>query len=146
MKVIFIKDLKGQGKKGEIKEVSDGYARNFLFSKNIAVAYNKENKQKHDKELEKAHDLDAKMRKEAIKTKEKLDKEVLVFKVKVDDNGKVFGSINNKNILESLLEKKYQIDKSMLDLKNNISTLGNTKVGVILYKEIIATIIVRLEK
>lgn len=146
MKVIFTKDLKGQGRKGDIKEVSDGYAKNFLISKGYAVIANEENKKILEKTLAENKKEDELNKKKAHELKSKLEKEELVFKVKADDKGKVFGSVNAKQIEDKLKELGYSIDKNQIDNKKGIAKLGNTKVVVVLYKDIKASLNVRLEK
>lgn len=146
MKVIYTKDLKGQGRKGDIKEVSDGYAKNFLISKGYAVIANEENKKILEKTLAENKKEDELNKKKGHELKSKLEKEELVFKVKADDNGKVFGSVNAKQIEDKLKELGYSIDKNQIDNKKGIAKLGNTKVDVVLYKDIKASLNVRLEK
>ena len=134
MQVIFLKDLKGQGKKGEIKEVSDGYAMNFLIKKGYAIkktegSLNKLNKQKeHDKEI------DLENRKNAEKLKEKLEKLTINFKVK-ESKGKMFGSISTKQIKEELKKLGYDIEKNNIE-NTTINTLGMHNVKITLYKDI----------
>ena len=99
MKVIFIKDLKKQGKINEIKEVSDGYATNFLIKNGYALKYTKTSSEILNTELENAKIKEKKDIEEANKTKEKLEKETIKFIVK-SNNGKVFGSISTKQIEE----------------------------------------------
>ena len=89
MEVIFIKDLKNQGKKGEIKKVKDGYAENFLIKNGYAVIKNKENMAKLEKEQQAKAASDAKNKKEAEELKKELDKLVLEFKVKTGEGDKV---------------------------------------------------------
>lgn len=134
MQVIFLKDLKGQGKKGEIKEVSDGYAMNFLIKNKYAIkktegSLNKLNQEKeHDKEI----DLDNRHKAEELKSK--LDNITLNFKVKTS-NDKMFGSISTKQIKEELNKLGYNIDKKQIE-NQLINTLGTHIVKVNLYKDI----------
>ena len=134
MQVIFLKDLKGQGKKGEIKEVSDGYAMNFLIKKGYAIkktegSLNKLNKQKeHDKEI------DLENREKALKVKEKLEKVTINFKVK-ESKGKMFGSISTKQIREELKKNGFDIEKNSIE-NTTINTLGMHNVKINLYKDI----------
>lgn len=146
MEVIFIKDLKNQGKKGQIKNVKDGYAQNFLIKNGYAVIKNKENLSKLEHEQEKKAEDDLKNRKKAEELKEKLDKVVLEFKVKTGDGDRVFGSISVKQIKDSLQEKGYKIEKSQIDSSNQISSLGFHNVNIDLYGNITATIKVHLVK
>ena len=106
MEVIFIKDLKGQGKKGEIKQVKDGYAENFLIKKGYAIKSTKSSLEKLEDENKAKAKEEEKAKKEALSIKEKLEKVTLTFKVKTGDNDKVFGSISVKQIKEALKEKE----------------------------------------
>lgn len=144
MQVIFIKDLKGQGKKGDIKEVKDGYAVNFLIKNGYAVKKNDENM--HILELNRKHELelDNENRKKANDLKEKLENIVLKFTVRTGEKDKVFGSISVKQIKEKL--KDYNIDKNMINIITPISSLGFHDVEIILYKDIKAKIKVELTK
>ena len=101
LEVIFVKDLRNQGKKGEIKKVKDGYAENFLIKNGYAVIKNKENLKKLEKEQEKKSQEDKKKKELSKKTKTKLDKELLEFKVKTGEGDKVFGSISIKQIKDA---------------------------------------------
>ena len=141
MEVIFIKDLKNQGKKGEIKNVKDGYAENFLIKNGYAVIKTKENLSKLSHE--KAQKAEAE---EALKQKKELDKEVLEFQVKTGVGDKVFGSISIKQIKDELSKKGYKIEKSAIKLDNSISSLGFHNVNIELYPNIVSTIKVHVIK
>ena len=146
MEVIFIKDLKGQGKKGEIKQVKDGYAENFLIKKGYAIKATPisiSNLKEEEKEKEKK---EAKLKQEALKTKEQLEKITLVFKVKTGDNDKVFGSISIKQIKESLKEHGFEFDKSMIKLSSSPSSLGFHNIEIELYKNVLAKVKIHLVK
>ena len=146
MEVIFIKDLKNQGKKGQIKNVKDGYAENYLIKNGYAVKKTKENVSKLNHEVAKKEKLDAENKEKASKLKEQLEKETLEFKVKTGENDKVFGSISVKQIKQELERKGYQIEKSMIEIKNPISSLGFHNVELNLYPEITAIIKVHVIK
>ena len=139
MKVIFIKDLKGQGKKNEIKTVKDGYAQNFLIKNGYAVVCNDQNLAALKRKEREEERLDQENRKEAILMKEKLEKLSLVFQVKTGDHDKVFGSISSKK------KKGFQIDKKAIS-KETLASLGYHNVPVVLYKDIVATLKVQLVK
>lgn len=146
MKVIFIKDLKKVAKKGDIKEVKDGYAENFLIKNKYAVPLTdknigKLNEENRQKELE-----DNKLRKEAEELKAKLEKQTLLFKVKTGEQDRVFGSISQKQIKEELNKKGFKIDKTQLNLTQSLQTLGFHKVEIVLYKDIKAEVKVQLVK
>lgn len=146
MKVIFLKDLKGQGRKEEIKEVKDGYAMNFLIKKGYAVPLNDKNLQTLKTNQKEREIQDKENRTLAQKEQEKLEKVILKFKVKTGEQDRVFGSISSKQIREELTKKGYKIDKNQIDLENNLTTLGYHNVSISLYKDIKATIKVLLEK
>jgi len=146
MEVIFIKDLKNQGKKGQVKNVKDGYAENFLIKNGYAVKKTKENLSKLQHEQAKKAKEDQENKNNAIAQKEKLSKEILEFKVKTGEGDRVFGSISVKQIKDELLEKGYKIEKSMIDLDAAISSLGFHNVNINLYPEVVATIKVHVIK
>lgn len=146
MEVIFIKDLKNQGKKGQVKNVKDGYAENFLIKNGYAIKKTKENLSKLQHEQAKKAKEDLENKNKAIEIKEKLAKEVLEFKVKTGEGDRVFGSISIKQIRDGLSEKGYKIEKSMIELDTAISSLGFHNVKINLYPEVIATIKVHVIK
>ena len=131
MKVILKENIKSIGKKDEIVNVSDGYARNYLFAKKLAVEANNENlsklKAKKDSENYKK-DIE---KQEAKKVAEELEKIKLQFKVKQGENGKIFGGISSKEIAEKLeKQQKIKVDKKKIELRESIKTLGITKVSI----------------
>lgn len=144
MKVIFIKDLKGKGRVNDIKEVSDGYAVNFLIKNGYAVAYTKGSAQKLDNQIKEKEEMDAKNVEEANKIKQKLEKETIKFVVKTGKDGRVFGSISSKQIADELNKKEYKIDKKNIDIKNTINTLGVHNVEVRLHKKVMANLKIQL--
>jgi len=139
MKVIFLADVKGKGKKGEIKEVPTGYAQNFLIKKNLAKEANAQaigelrGKQKSE---EKAH---AELLAEAQKIKAKLEEEATVvqFTEKIGPDGRTFGSITNKKIAEEL-EKQFgiKIDKRHIQVSSPIRSTGLIDVPVKIYQDV----------
>ena len=140
MEVIFIKDLKNQGKKGEIKNVKEGYAENFLIKNGYAVIKTKENLAKLEKEKKSKALEDEAKKKEAEKLKLDLDKLVLDFKVKTGEGDKVFGSVSLKQVKDALLKAGYKIEKSQIELTTAMSSLGFHRVDINLYPGIKATI------
>ena len=146
MKVIFIKDLKKVAKKGDIKDVKDGYAENFLIKNKYAVPLTDKNisnlkEQEKNKQLE-----ESKLKEEATKLKQELEKITLVFKVKTGDHDRVFGSISPKQIKEELLKKGYKIDKKQFNITTSLQSLGFHKVEIELYKDVVAELKVQLVK
>ncbi len=135
MKVIFIKDLKGQGKKGEIKDVSDGYAINFLIKKGYALKKTEGSLNKLKEEQKKDKEIDLENREKALQEKEKLEKITLEFKVKTSKDSRMFGSISSKQIKEELMKKGFEIDKKQIE-NTTINSLGMHIVNITLYKDI----------
>ena len=146
MKVIFIKDLKNQGKRDEIKEVSDGYATNFLIKNGYAVKYTKVSNEKLKDDIKAREIKEAKDIEEANKIKDKLAKENIVFMVKTGKDGKVFGNISTKQISEKLLELGYNIDKKKISLDTNLNTLGTHNVKIILHKKVEANLKISIKE
>ncbi|GBF11533.1 50S ribosomal protein L9 [Tepidibacillus infernus] len=144
MKVILLKDVKGQGKKGDIKEVSDGYARNFLIAKGLA----KEATTGNVKELE-AHKQSELKRKadeltNAKKLAEELEKITITIPSKAGEGGKLFGAITTKQIADQLKKQNINIDKRKILLDEPIRHLGYTQVLIKLHPEVTATIKVQV--
>ncbi len=146
MQVIFIKDLKGQGKKEEIKTVKDGYAENFLIKKGYAVPLNEENLAKLKRDQASAKKQDEANYEQAKVNKEKLEKDTFTFQVKTGKEDRVFGSVSPKQIKEALDKKGYKIDKRQIKLENNLTSLGFHTVEIELYKNVSAKIKVQLVK
>lgn len=139
MKVILLADIKGVGKKDQIINASDGYARNFLFPKKLAVEANNENLGKlKSKNESKAFKKETEIA-EAKKIAEKIKSITLTIKVKAGENGKIFGGVTSKEIAESLKnEYKIEIDKKKIVLSETIKNIGTHTVDIKLYEGIIA--------
>lgn len=146
MKVIFIKDLKGQGKKGEIKEVKDGYATNYLIKNNYAVKASETSVTKLKKEnAEKALEENL-LIKDMEVIKQKLEKEKITFKAKTGNQDQMFGTISVKQIKEKLNQLGYDIKKQDIHIKNPIQSIGFHEVEIELHKKVIATIKIEIKK
>jgi large subunit ribosomal protein L9 len=143
MKVIFIKDLKKQGKINEIKEVSDGYAINFLIKNGYAVKYTKTSSNILNTELENAKIKEEKEIEESKKIKDEIESKIIKFYVK-SNNGKVFGSISTKQIEDELKKMGYNIDKRKIKIQQPLSSLGVHKVKLELHKKVDAIINIQL--
>lgn len=147
MKVIFLKDVKGKGKKGEVKNVSDGYAHNFLIKQGLAVeasnaAMSSLNAQKKKEEKQAEVELA-----NAKELKEKLEKITVELLAKSGEGGRLFGSITSKQIAEELQKKhKIKIDKRKIEMDDAIRSLGVTKVPVKLHTEVTATLNVHVKE
>ena len=145
MKVILKADIKGVGKKNEVINASDGYARNFLFPKDLAVEANAENMSKlKAQESSKKFQKDVE-REEAKKLAEKLGKIMVTIKVKAGENGKIFGGVSSKEIADNLeKEHKLKIVKKKILLKETIKTLGTHMIEVKLFDGVNGTIKVNI--
>ena len=139
MKVILCADIKNVGKKDEVINASDGYARNFLFPRKLAVPADKENMSKlqakqESKEYKRGLELE-----EAKKVANKLNELTLKIKTKSGENGKLFGSITSKEISQNLEEQyKISIDKKKINLKEPIKNIGTTIVDIKLFEGVTA--------
>lgn len=146
MKVILSADIKGVGRKDEIINANDGYARNFLFPKNLAVEANNENLAKLKAKKDSQNFKKAEEKAEAEKTAKKLREITLILRVKAGENGKVFGGVTAKEIAENL-NKEYniQIDKKKINLAETIKTLGRFSVEIKLYEGVTAKLAISVE-
>ena len=141
MKVILTQDVKGVGKKEQILEVNDGYARNFLIPKKLGVQASTANlallKSKQDsRDFKRQED-----KKEAEQIKEKLEKIRLDIKVKSGENGKIFGGVTSKEISDVLKDKySINIDKKKIELKETIKIVGITTVDIKLFEGVIGKV------
>lgn len=135
MKVILLGDIKGVGKKDQVIEASDGYARNFLFPKKLAVEANNENMSKLKSKQESNKFKKDTEKKEAEELAKKLTGVMLKIKVRAGENGKIFGGVTSKEISEGLKKDyKIEIDKKKIILSETIKTLGTVTVDVKLYE------------
>ena len=138
MKVILKADIKGVGKKDQVINASDGYVRNFLFPKNLAVEANNENMSKlKAQENSKAYKK-GQEKEEAKKIAEKLAGIQLKVLVNAGENGKIFGGVSAKEIADLLKENyKIEVDKKKIDLKDTIKTLGLRTINIKLYEGVV---------
>ncbi len=146
MKVIFLKDVKNQGKKGEIKEVKDGYGMNFLIKNGYAVqatntGVNRLKKEKAEAELEENLKI-----KDCEKLKESLEKLTIEIPVKTGEQDRVFGSVSTKQIVSELKRLGYEIDKKGIEIDSGLASLGIHQIKIVLHKKVIATVKIKLVK
>lgn len=147
MKVIFLKDVKGKGKKGEIKNVADGYAQNFLLKQGLAIEASQANMSSLDAQKKKEEKLAAQELEEAKKLAAQLEKITVELSAKSGEGGRLFGSITSKQIAEELQKKhKVKIDKRKIELADAIRSLGYTKVPVKLHHDVTATLNVHVKE
>lgn len=137
MKVILMQDIKGVGKKDEVINANDGYARNFLFPRKLAVEANTENMSKLKGRQDSVNFKKEQEKENAAKVKKQLSEMLLTIKVKAGENGKIFGSITSKEI-STELKKQYNvdIDKKKILLKQAIKEIGTFTIDVKLYEGI----------
>ena len=145
MKVIFLKDVKGQGKKDDIKEVKDGYAENFLIKNGYAIKYSSRSKEILDNQIEDRNIKERELIKECEEIKKKLESKSYTFKVKSGKEGKVFGSVSSKQISDELNKLGFKIDKKKILLDGALTTLGYHNVKIELHKKVIAEIKIIME-
>ena len=147
MKVILLQDVKALGKKGEVVNVNDGYARNFILPKKLGVEANGKNL--NDLKLQKANE--EKIAKENLEAAKKLAEELkagkVVLTMKVGEGGRTFGSVSSKEIAEAVKEQMHlDIDKKKIQLKEQIKTLGTHIVSVKLHPEVTAELNVSVKE
>ena len=145
MKILLLSDVKGQGKKGEIIEVNDGYARNFLIKKGLAKEANaaviNETNQKNAAEAKKRQmELDA-----AKAMAKELEGKIVDIKVKCGETGKLFGAVTAKEISEKLEKMGFNVDKKKVVLKENLKSVGLFDVDLKLYQGVISKIKVKVD-
>jgi len=141
MKVIFLKDVKGKAKKGEVKNVPDGYARNYLLKNNLAEEATAGNMKALDAQKRKHAQLEQQEKEEAMNLKDKLAELTVEIKAKSGDNGRLFGSITSKQIADTLNKQHgYKVDKRKIELDQPIRTLGYTTIPVKLHPEVSGSI------
>lgn len=146
MKVILLQDVKKQGKKDQIIDVSDGYANNFLIKNNLAVAYSKRSKEILDTEIAKKNDEEQCFIDKCNEIRKKIENKEFCFKVKTGDQDRVFGSISTKQIAEELNKAGFNIDKKMIVLTTSMDSLGVHNVTIKLHKKVVFNIKVVLKK
>lgn len=146
MKVIFLQDVKGKGKKGDIKDVPNGYAQNYLIKNNLAKPANNESmaELKGKQKAQEKHEAELLAEAEELKTVLEKEETVVRIKAKAGEDGRLFGSIPSKQIADAL-NKQYSIklDKRKIELEQPIRALGYTKVPVKLHSKVTATITVQ---
>ncbi len=140
MKVILLQDVKKQGKKDQVIDVSDGYATNYLIANKLAVPYTKTSKGRLENELDKRAADEAALIEECKKMKTKLENDDFSFTFRSGSDGKLFGTVSGKQLSEELKKKGYNIDKKQIVMDTKIDTLGVYNIKLNLHKKVIAII------
>lgn len=144
MKVIFLKDVKGQGKKGEVKNVSEGYAQNFLLPRGLVSLATDGNMKTLDNQTAAEERRKAQEKADAEALGKKLEETTVILKAKAGEGGRLFGAITSKQVAEAVQKTGIKIDKRKIELQEPIRTLGVTKVTVKLHPEVKATLSVQV--
>lgn len=146
MKVILIENIENLGRRGEIKDVANGLARNHLLPKKMAVEATKSNINLWEQKLKSVKEKDAKIFEDAKELGEKLDMVTLQIAVKAGEEDKIFGSVTSQHIADGLGEKGYDISKKDVQLDDPIKTLGTHTVNIKLHPEVTVDITVDVIK
>lgn len=136
MKVIFLKDVKNVANEGDIKDVKDGYAKNFLFKNRYAVEATEANKKALEKRLKEIAEKEKTRISDAQKKAEEMKKVKITLTKKAGETGKLYGAITNQELVDALKEAGVEIEKKQLDLKEPLKDLGTHEIKVHLYKEV----------
>jgi large subunit ribosomal protein L9 len=146
MKVILQKDIPNLGDAGDVKNVADGYARNFLLPKNLVIKYNESSKKAIDHQKQLIKVKKDKRRKESEKIADAFKGVVITIKAKVGEEDKLFGSVTAIDIARKLVEAGYEIDKRRIHIDEQIKALGEHTVSVKLEEGLSAPLKVVVEK
>ena len=136
MKVILLEDVRGSGKSGNVVNVSDGYARNMLIPRGLAVEATPQNVKQLEKKKEAIAKKFAEDKAAALEMKKKLEEITIEVKTKAGKNGKVFGSVTSADIAEALQAQGFDVDKKKIQLDGPIKATGTTDVNVKLFTEV----------
>ncbi len=146
MKVILLQDVKGSGKKGEVINASDGYARNFLLPKNLAVEANAANMTQLNNQKASVEHKKAVNRDNSKLLKERLENAKVIIKAKSGDNGKLFGAVTSIDIEKAIKEQvQIEVDKRKVVLKDSIKALGEYEVVIKLFEDISAKVKIEIQ-
>lgn len=146
MKVILLEDVKKQGKKNDILEVSDGYANNYLIKNKLAVPYSKKSKEVLESELENNRQKEQEEIQRCKNIANQIKKSKLIFFLKSGKNGKAFGTVSSKQISEELKKLGFDIDKKCIHLNEPLDTLGVHRVKIELHKEVVFEVDIQIQE
>lgn len=147
MKIILLKNVKGLGKEGDLVEAKTGHARNYLLPKGDAIEATPNNISRWKTDQAKRKQTKKQEVEEASELKKKIESISINLEGKAGEGGRLFGSITSGDIADALKsQKKINIDKRKIELKDNIKTLGTTQVDIRIYPEIVATLKVNVKE
>jgi len=146
VKVILQQDVSNLGKKGELKEVKPGYARNLLIPRGMAVEATPQRLREWKRRQEKEEMINRQQEEQARDQAEKLKALELVIAMPAGEGGRLFGSVTPADIAEKLIEKGFEVDKKDIEMEGPIKSLGNHNVSVKLYPGIKAELSIRVEE
>jgi len=147
MKIILNQDVVNLGEEGDVKEVANGYARNYLIPRNFAVPYNKYYLNQFELRKEAIEKRKEEKRKAAMSLKERIEGEEIVMEMPAGSSGKLFGSVNNSNIVAALEKKGIEVEKKKVEVPGQtLKTIGDYKVKIKLYGNEESTIMVKIRK
>lgn len=146
MKVILQQDVKPHGKKGDVVNVNDGYARNFLFPKKLAIEATTGALDDVRKKQEAAQRKEAKERLAAAELADKLKKAIVEVKVRCGEGDRIYGSVTSAEIAAALNEAGYEVDKRKIVLKENIRNIGTYQIEIKVYAGISAKATIKVTK
>jgi large subunit ribosomal protein L9 len=139
VKVMLLKDVANVGQAGDVKEVSDGYGRNYLIPRRLAILAGKGAESEAKRLREAAERREAKARAEALELAEAIDDKTVVCRLKVGAGGKVFGAVTNEDVAVAL-QKQHQVevDRRRIDLKDPLKELGEHRITLRLHRDVVA--------
>jgi large subunit ribosomal protein L9 len=140
IQIILKKDVTNLGEEGDIKNVKPGYARNFLFPRNLAVDYSLKNRNVFDKQKDAIEKRKLQKKENAAELKAKLENEKISISISSGDKGRLYGTVTSTQIIEELTKLGYHVDRKMIELKEHIKFAGNYKFTVHIYQDIYATL------
>ena len=141
MKVILNQDVPNLGEEGDVKDVADGYGRNYLLPKGMAVPYNKQNQAIFEHEKDAIEKRKGEKRKDALSLKERLESEEIVLEMPAGEKGKLFGSVTNATVAEELEKRGINLEKKRIEVPDHsIKMVGEYTIKVKLYEQESATV------
>jgi large subunit ribosomal protein L9 len=144
MKVVLLKDIKGKGKAGDIVNVSDGYASNYLFPNKLAVVGNAGNLNQAESKKQSDNYRKDQIKQEAFENAKKINGKEVTIAVKIGENGKLFGSVTSKEIADEISKLGVEVDKKKVELNDNIKSVGKYNVKIKLHPDVTAKCVVNV--